>query len=279
MADETKGPTGPSGTPGPTGVPVNPPVAAAPKSGAATPSLQGVTKPVQGNVPQTPGTGSTAPQNIGLANIAKVSPANDPVSPGDATLTNSSETGAQGSEQGLAKTGPAISTDSPFRKRIRALEAELKGASDSRSQRDSLARATVAAQLAELKDIEARQGNSGLNDLTPVGNLLMVSGSIHEQYPDDHLRWVNETIPGRAAMLQTKCYTRVEGQIQGGDTVLWRIPRAKWARNFATKQEQTERGLRKATSGSRDDQVQELQKLFDREGLKIDANKLLLRED
>jgi hypothetical protein len=262
---------------------VNPPAAPAPPTTGATPSLQGVTKPGQGTVPQTPGTGPAAPvppQNIGAANIAAVSPRPEPApKAGDASLVNKNTSNAAGTEQNTARTAPAVSTDTPFRRRRRQLEQELKNLDDNRSHRNSIARSTVAAQLAELKDIEARQqGRNGLNDLTPAGNLLMVDGSIHEQYPDDHLRWVNETIQGRAAMLQSKGYERVPGQVAGGDMVLWKVPREQWARTFAVKQEQTERGLRKATSGSRDDQVQELQKFFDQHGVNLDANKIVLRE-
>lgn len=228
------------------GTPNTMPASAADVKGAAPPPIAPTNPPA--NAPDMPAKPPTA-GDIGGANI-----------------------------QAVTQTGqaPAVHTG-PITKKIKDLEESLKQLDDARSVANARARATTRAQLAELKDIEARQ-KGGLNELTPVGNLLSVDAAIHEQYPDDHLRWVNETMPGRAALLTAKGYTRVPGQIAGGDNVLWKIPRNKWAEGVSTKQAMTDAQLRKAGNQNRDDVVQELQTFFDKHGVKIDANDLVLKE-
>jgi hypothetical protein len=179
-------------------------------------------------------------------------------------------------QKDVGTKAPAVSTDSPIRKRRRALEAELKSMQEDNSRRSQHARATTAAMLAELKDIEAKQGHSGLNELTPVGNLLVVDGAVHEQYPDDHLRWVNETIPGRAAYLKSIGYERVPDQIAGGDTVLWKVPREHWAGRAQGKIDRTDRDLRRATSASKEEQSSRLQEFFDKHGVDVDVRRMIL---
>lgn len=184
---------------------------------------------------------------------------------------------SEGVKPSVATNAPAVATNNPFRVRRKQLEAQLKQQEQDKSRHAAHAKATTAAMLAELKDQEARFGQSGLSPLTPRGNLL-VAGEIAAQYPDDHLRWVNETIPGRAALLQSMGYERVPGQVKGGDTVLWKIPREKWASGEVAKNVQTEKMLRKATSQNRDDTVQELQTFFDQHGVNIDVDKFFSRE-
>jgi len=131
--------------------------------------------------------------------------------------------------------------------------------------------------LQELKDAEARFGSSGLSPLTPRANLL-VADAVQAEFPDDHLRWVNETIPGRPEYLQSIGYERVPGARRGGDMVLWKIPRSKWAEGVAARDAQTEKMLRKATTSSREENVAELQSFFDRHGVNVDVEKIVPRE-
>ena len=193
-------------------------------------------------------------------------PAPKPATPADIGASN---------VQATAPTGaPAVQTGT-FTQKRKDLEAQLKQLDDNKSTQNQRARAMVRAQLNELRDMEVR--SKGFHELTPIGNMLAVDASVLEANPDHHLRWVNETIPGRAALLRAKGYERVEDQTPGGDMVLWRIPREKWAEGVATKEAQTSAQLKKA-SGNRDDLVQELQTFFDKHNVKVDANDLVLRE-
>lgn len=178
---------------------------------------------------------------------------------------------------GVAQKAPAVQTDNPFRVRRKQLEQQLQQQEQDKSRHAAHARATTAAMLAELKDQEARFGHSGLSPLTPRGNLLL-AGAIAAEYPDDHLRWVNETVPGRSELLKSMGYEPVPGQRRGGDLVLYKIPREKWASGEAAKQAQTDRMLKKATSQSRDDMVQEFQQFLDQHNVNLDADKMISRE-
>jgi hypothetical protein len=267
-----------------------PPVGAGPVSPAATPTTQGVTKPGQGAVPPTPITPAAAANPpagavpAGAAPEAALSPADPKATPpGDATATETQKpqpvkTALAETQPSVANKAPAGSTDNPFRVRRRALEEQLKSQENDKSRHAAHSRATTQAMLAELKDNEARHGHSGLSPLTPRGNLLQ-AGAIQAQFPADHLRWVNETIPGRAALLTSLGYERVPGSIVGGDTVLWKIPREKWASGEATKQAETDRMLRKATSRNRDETVHELQAFFDKHGVNVDVDRIVSRGD
>lgn len=169
-----------------------------------------------------------------------------------------------------------LPAESPIKKRRKELEEELKGYQEEGTRQSQRARAITATMLAELKDLEARQGKSGFHELTPIGNLLVVDGSVLEQYPDDHLRWVNETVPGRPAFLKSIGYERVPGQIAGGDTVLWKVPREHWAKRTVTKVEKTDADLRKATSANREEQASRLQEYFEKQGVEVDVRRLLI---
>jgi len=183
----------------------------------------------------------------------------------------------QGNAGSVANKAPAVPSSNPFVIRRRELERQLRAQSDVNSRQNARARATTQAMLAELKDAEAKYGESGLDPLTPRGNLLQ-AGEIQAQYPDHHLRWVNEAKEGRTELLESMGYTRVPGGKRGGSLALWMIPREAWARGAVVKQEQTDRTLRRATTQSRDDMVQELQKVFDKMGANIDADKVISRE-
>lgn len=196
------------------------------------------------------------------------------------TSTPAATAGAQSPEPnkaGVANKAPAVQTDNPFRVRRKQLEEQLKQQDQDKSRNAAHARATTQAMLAELKDQEARFGHSGLSPLTPRGNLLQ-AGAIQAQYPDDHLRWVNESAPGRAELLKSMGYEPVPGQRRGGDLVLYKIPRDKWASGEAAKQIETDKQIRRATETSRDDMVQEFQRFLDEHHVNLDANKMISRE-
>lgn len=230
------------------------------------------------NEPKGP-TGPTGSSGAAGTPVSAVGPAGTPTPGPTATAVGQQNLAKAGeATQSVAKDAPAVSTDTPIRKRRRALEAELKNLQENKSRANQKARAVTATMLAELKDIEARQ-HGGLNELTPVGNLLALDAAMHEQYPDDHLRWINETIPGRAALLKSLGYERVPDQVAGGDTVLWKIPRNKYAERAVTKQVQTDRNLAKATGQSRDEVVHELQTFFDKHGINVDANKYIINAE
>lgn len=231
--------------------PVTPPIAPAPKTGAGTPSMQGVTKPEQGEVPAT---GQGTP-------------------PGVVTLEHKDDQTIKATNEHAIRTGPTIvtsKTDSPFKVKQRSLEVELKALSDNRTRQAVEHRATINMQLEELRTIEA-QRFSGANPRTPRGNLLRADQA-QQEHPDLHLRYVNESIQGRADLLQSIGWQRLGGQ--GGDTVLWGIPREKWAEGERLKRADTERGLRKATSGSKDSNIEELQRHFDKEGVNVDVREV-----
>jgi hypothetical protein len=256
----------------------NPPVAPAPKSEAATPSMQGVTKPGQGAVPETPGTGSQVvgpagaqPLDAGRGQPSVVEAVKAGEIPATLTSKDDTTTKAQGTQS--VRTGPAIQTsktESPYKVRARALEAELKGLSDSQTRAGVERRAIIRSQLDELAAIEGRR-YGGANIRTPRGNLLH-AGAVQEANPDLHLRYVNESIPGRADMLQSMGYQRLG--TPGGDTVLWGIPREQWAKNEIGKRQETERGLRRATTGAREAALEEIQKDFDARGINVNAREV-----
>lgn len=183
----------------------------------------------------------------------------------------------EGVKPSIANSAPSTPSQNPFTVRRRQLEQQLKAQDQDKSRNGAHARATTSAMLAELKDSEARFGQSGLSPLTPRGNLLL-AGDIQAQYPDDHLRWVNESAPGRAELLKSMGYEPIPGQRRGGDLVLYKIPREKWASGEAAKQAQTDRTLRRATEGNRDEMVQELQRFLDQHQVNLDANKMISRE-
>lgn len=185
--------------------------------------------------------------------------------------------GVPAAQQKVATQAPATKSDNPFTVRRRQLEQQLKQQDQDKSRHAAHARATTQAMLAELKDSEARFGQSGLSPLTPRGNLLQ-AGAIQAEYPDDHLRWVNETVPGRAELLKSIGYEPVPGQRRGGDLVLYKIPREKWASGEAAKQIETDKQIRKATTSSRDDMVQEFQRFLDQHQVNLDADKMISRE-
>jgi hypothetical protein len=152
------------------------------------------------------------------------------------------------------------------------MESELKGISDQKSRSAAAARATIASQLAELRDLEAKR-EAGANIRTPRGNLLM-AGAVQEQYPDDHLRWVNTAIEGRVDLLTALGYEPVSDAPTRGSMRLYKIPREQWAKGEIAKSSETERGLRVATGANRDDMLQELQRHFDKEGVKVDVQEV-----
>lgn len=223
---------------------------------AATPAQPTVAPKPTAQPAQTPtaaaGAGTPAPQTAGVPTEKGVSPT-------------------------VATAAPAVRTENPFRVRRKQLEEQLKQQELDKSRHAAHAKSTTQAMLSELKDQEARFGQSGLSPLTPRGNLLL-AGSIAAEYPDDHLRWVNESVPGRGELLRSMGYEPIPGQRRGGDLVLYKIPREKWASGEVAKQEQTDRTLRRATTQSRDDMVQEFQSFLDKHQINIDADKMISRE-
>lgn len=176
----------------------------------------------------------------------------------------------------VATKAPAVSTDSPIRVKRRELEAQLKAQEAETSNKNQRARSTTKAMLEELKRIEKGMGHSRLHEMTPTGNLFVIPDEMYEKYPDHSFRFVNETIPGRQQLLQSHGYERVPGEVKGGDQVLWMVPRARRAEREAIKNEQTDRNLRMATSGSREEQTAKLQEYFDKQNLDVDVRRLIL---
>lgn len=175
----------------------------------------------------------------------------------------------------VSTQAPAVSTESPFRVRIRTLEKEMKLKSDEQTKSNAIARETTKLMLEELRRIERGAGHSRLNPLTPRGNLLVIPQEILDENPDHHLRGVNERIDGRAEFLKAEGYERVPGDKRIGDLVLWRIPREKWAKSQAQKNIKTDRDLRRATTASREEQTARLQEYFEKEGVDVDVRQLM----
>lgn len=214
-----------------------PPLSPAHESTAANPSTEGVRKPGQGEVP---------PSIQGV-------PVTEKTAPG--VVTSKSE--------------------SPFKLRQKELEKQLKAQSDDRSRAAAGERAQIRAQIEELELLDARRGQ-GANPRTPRGNLLMAD-AMQEAYPDLHLRFVNEVIPGRPELLASVGYKRLGNP--GGDLVLWGMPREQWVKGEMAKREETERNLRLATSGAKADAIQKLQKAFDEAGINYNARDLVTGRD
>jgi hypothetical protein len=179
-------------------------------------------------------------------------------------------------QESVATKAPAVSTDSPIRVKRRELEAQLKQQDADTTTKNQRARSTTKAMIDELRRIEDGLGHSRLHEMTPVGNLLQIPDEMYEKYPDHSFRFVNETIPGRAKFLQSNGYTRVEGEVHGGDLVLWMVPRQRHAERTAIKNELTDRNLKLATSGSQAEQTSKLQEFFDKHGVDVDVRRLIL---
>jgi hypothetical protein len=146
---------------------------------------------------------------------------------------------------------------------------------------------TTAEKIADMKAFEqnlAQQerttGSSGLIPLAPKQQLLDAR-QIEKDNPDKRFRWVNVHNSERAQLRQAQGYERVpvaEGGRQVGNLALFAVPRQKYDERVAQLEKTNkERLTAHQTEVERiaDGVAKELR---DRHGIKVDAERIMIRE-
>ena len=143
-----------------------------------------------------------------------------------------------------------------------------------------MANTELKAQIEKLKTEEAKTGNSGAIPRTPKQMMMDVS-DLTAKDPNHHYRWVS-TAEGKMQSRVVEGYERVSesdgGRSLGANLVLMRIPRDRAEARSHRQRATTDRRL-----DSHNTEMMRLaegvsKELRDRHGIKVPAERLLVKE-